>query len=453
MTLRKILDYWWVGPLVALFLFGYFGYRMLSPDKQSFLPGKTTSGHHQIELACTRCHTPFGGVKQQACLDCHGAGLDAELDSHAPSIFNDPRSFGMLEVIDARQCISCHGEHIAELTQDKVANVPKDFCFPCHKDIASERPSHKGLSADGCAASGCHNYHDNQALYEDFLAKHLDEDRLLLGPSQTAVVMSRSAAARPENAQKALTSNEQDGKNHVSDMQLIQDWAASRHARAGVNCSDCHEPAGPPAGVSTKWSDHPSLEVCKNCHDHEAKGFLEGKHGMRIAAGLSPMSPSQARMPMKSDAHDKVLTCNTCHGAHRYDTRQAAEKSCSGCHDDIHSKAYSSSPHHKLWQAELSGSAPEGSGVSCATCHMPRAKVKEEGGERIAVTHNQNANLRPNSKMIRTVCLECHGLGFTLEALADPDLLLNNYSGTPKKRIESLEMVRKRRLDKVRERK
>lgn len=169
---------------------------------------------------------------------------------------------------------------------------------------------------------------------------------------------------------------------------------------------------------------------------------------MRIVAGLSSMSPSQARMPMKSDAHDKVVTCNTCHSAHRYDTRKAAMESCLGCHDDIHSKAYSGSPHHRLWQAELSGSAPEGSGVSCATCHMPRAKVKEDGIERVAVTHNQNANLRPNSKMIRTVCSECHGLGFTLEALADPDLLLNNYSGAPKKRIESLEMVRTRQRNK-----
>lgn len=246
MALRKILYFWGLGPLLALAFFGYFGYKMLGSEKQLFLPGKTSSGHYQIELACTGCHTPFGGVKQQACLDCHGAGLDAALDSHAPSIFNDPRSFAMLEVVDATRCISCHSEHIADLTQDKAAHIPKDFCFPCHKDIAIERPSHKGMAADGCAASGCHNYHDNQALYEDFLAKHLDEDRLLLGPSNAAVVMSRSAAvpAKPKNV---LTVNDQDGKNHSSDKPVVQDWAGSRHAKAGVNCSDCHEPADPPA--------------------------------------------------------------------------------------------------------------------------------------------------------------------------------------------------------------
>jgi predicted CXXCH cytochrome family protein len=442
MALRKVLDYWWIGPLFAVLLFGFFGYRMLSPDKQSFLPGKISSGHHQIETACASCHTPFGGVKQEACLDCHGADLNAEEDSHAVSVFNDPRSFSMLEVVDAKQCISCHGEHIADQTQDKVASVPKDFCFPCHKDIAAERPSHKGMSAEGCAASGCHNYHDNQALYEDFLAKHLDEGRLRLGPSNVPMVKIRSANPVSVKSLKALAAQDEDGKNHDADQQIIQDWAGSRHALAGVNCSDCHQPAEPPAGVSAEWSDHPALAVCKNCHKEETDGFFKGKHGMRLAAGLSPMVPGQARIPMKSEAHEKGLTCNTCHGAHRYDIRKAASESCLACHDDTHSKSYAGSAHYRLWRAEISGAAPEGTGVSCATCHMPRAIVKNENITRVSVLHNQNANLRPNSKMIRTVCLECHGLDYTMDALADPDLLLNNYNGSPKKQIKSLEMVR-----------
>ncbi|MGR8940817.1 MAG: hypothetical protein ACU83P_04425 [Gammaproteobacteria bacterium] len=447
MALRKILDYWWVGPLLALSLAGFFGYRMLSPDKQSFLPGKTSSGHHQIETACTSCHTPFSGVEQKACLECHGADLEAAEDSHAASIFNDPRSFAMLDVIDAKHCVSCHGEHLADRAQDAATNVPKDFCFPCHKAIAAERPSHKNLAQDGCAASGCHNYHDNQALYEAFLAKHLDEDALRLGPSHVAQVKVRNAAPLPGKAKKPLTLDDQDGKTHDGDRRILGDWAGSRHAEAGVNCSDCHSPAEPPSEAPAPWSDHPPLEVCKNCHGKEAEGFLHGKHGMRIAAVLSPMRPGQARLPMKKDVHDKDLTCNTCHGAHRYDTQKAAAEACLGCHDDVHSKAYAGTSHQRLWQAEIAGAASPGSGVSCATCHMPRTLVKEEGIERVAVQHNQNANLRPNSKMIRSVCMECHGLGFTLDALADPELALKNYFGSPKARNASLDMVRKRQSE------
>ncbi|MGR9051603.1 MAG: cytochrome c3 family protein [Gammaproteobacteria bacterium] len=446
MSLRKLLDYWWIGPLLALLVASYFGYRMFGPDKQAYLPGKTSNGHHQIESACDQCHTPFDGVRQKACLDCHGAGLEAAEDSHAASVFNDPRSYAMLAIVDAAHCVSCHGEHIADAAGDEGLSVPDDFCFPCHKDIADERPSHKGFKEDGCAASGCHNYHDNRALYEDFIDKHLDEPEILTESDAVPTVLLRSF----ENDDKAkpLTAAEQDGNSHASDAQLVRDWAESLHARAGVNCSDCHAPTDEKSGIKVEWSDKPSLDACKNCHDFEADSFFAGKHGMRLAAGLSPMRPDRARIPMKDDAHEKELTCNTCHGAHRYDTRKAAADACLGCHDDIHSKAYPESAHYRLWQQEIAGSARAGAGVSCATCHMPRTVVKKDVKKRVAVVHNQNANLRPNSKMIRGVCLNCHGLGFTLQSLADPDLLLNNYADAPKKQIETLDMVKKRQRDK-----
>ena len=42
--------------------------------------------------------------------------------------------------------------------------------------------------------------------------------------------------------------------------------------------------------------------------------------------------------------------------------------------------------------------APQ-SGVSCATCHLPRI----EGDQGVWVNHDQNANLRPNETMAREV--------------------------------------------------
>ena len=49
----------------------------------------------------------------------------------------------------------------------------------------------------------------------------------------------------------------------------------------------------------------------------------------------------------------------------------------------------------------------------------------------VVVNHNQNANLTPNEKMLRTVCLQCHGLQFSMDALADRNLILSNFSGRP----------------------
>ncbi len=59
--------------------------------------------------------------------------------------------------------------------------------------------------------------------------------------------------------------------------------------------------------------------------------------------------------------------------------------------------------------------------------------------------HNQNANLRPNEKMLRSVCLECHSLGLSIDALADPELVRRNFGGQPARHVPSIEMALSRR--------
>jgi len=137
---------------------------------------------------------------------------------------------------------------------------------------------------------------------------------------------------------------------------------------------------------------------------------------------------------MHADAANAELNCNSCHAAHDFDTRHAAEQACLGCHADEHSSAYRGSPHAELWESEVVGKASAGSGVSCATCHFPRV----QGGGHTRVSHNQNNFLRPNEKMIRAVCMNCHGLGFSLDSLADPALVTTNFRGSPTRKVESI---------------
>lgn len=158
---------------------------------------------------------------------------------------------------------------------------------------------------------------------------------------------------------------------------------------------------------------------------------------MRSAIGLPALEVSQARLPMKPAASSRTLGCSSCHAAHGFETRRAAVQACAGCHDDQHTRSYFGSTHFRLWKDDATGQ----SGASCATCHMPRTVVKD----RTRVRHNQNDNLRPNEKMARSVCLNCHGLGFTLDALADPTLVANNFTGRPAKRVHSPEMAKARR--------
>ena len=146
---------------LSLALAGYLAARLLGPDKTVFLPGATTSGHHQIELACGVCHQDaFGGgpVLQDACINCHGAELAAADDSHPQAKFTDPRNADRLRDIDARQCIACHVEHRPDITGAMGVTLPVDFCISCHAGIGDERPTHAGLDHMTCQTAGCHHF-------------------------------------------------------------------------------------------------------------------------------------------------------------------------------------------------------------------------------------------------------------------------------------------------------
>jgi Cytochrome c3 len=434
------------------------------PTRAKLLIGDTTSGHYQIELACGACHTSaFSSADEidKTCRNCHGAELDAVKDSHPLKKFRDPRNADRLEKLAANKCITCHTEHRPNVTNPMGVTLPTDYCALCHQDVGKNRPSHVGLSFDTCASAGCHNYHDNTALYEDFLEKHAGEP----DTQAEAFVKLNTEAIEIEAAGGPLDSAEQADAPaaHTGDSQVVSEWLATSHAKGGVNCSGCHAPdQKTPEAIAANWVEKPDPKVCAACHGMEATTWLQGKHGMRLAdkmlsesegfyglfrdTPLTPMRPELARLPMHSKVADKPLGCTSCHGAHDFDTVKAQVASCTGCHADEHTRAYEGSPHHKLWQAERAGAAKKGSGVSCATCHMPRAWMESPSGyeEWLVTNHNQNANLRPNEKMIRSVCMNCHGLGFSIDALADSELVKRNFDGRPSVHIESIDWVVKR---------
>jgi predicted CXXCH cytochrome family protein len=406
------------------------GLRHRAGQDQLLLPGPTSDGHHQIESRCPECHTPLRGVTDEACLRCHGDSLSARNDSHPLARFDDPGKAAQLRLVDARTCLTCHREHRPEARQHGSVTVAADFCFGCHSTVTSDRPSHAGLAADSCASSGCHNYHDNRATYRDFLQRHRGEPELRPGAHVAAL------PPWPRPAQPPVAEVPPD-ERHDGIEEATRDWQASAHAAGQVGCPTCHQP-------DREWRWTVDDSVCASCHGDQRAAFVSGKHGMRLAVGLSAMTPATARLPMRGDAAGKALGCGSCHTAHRYNRVSAAVIACEGCHDDSHTLAYRASPHFQAWQRELAGDAPAGSGVSCATCHLPRQIIRAR--DRVAgvrVQHDQNANLRPPDRMARDVCLTCHGLGFSLAALADPALVARNFRGQPGPVVTGMTLVEK----------
>lgn len=418
---------WFVGTLA---LIGFFAFSLISQPNSSartFLPGVTTHGHYQIELQCKACHTPGMGVQQDACINCHGAELKAATDTHPKSKFADPGKAHLLQELDARKCTACHQEHVPDRTLAMGLSLPSDYCWHCHQEIGEQRPSHKDLAYDSCATAGCHNYHDNRALFENFLVDHYGEPDVLDDPRIQALTKKATSDA-------PLTSADHDAPEEANlTTPLLIDWSTTAHAQAGVNCSGCH------VDEEGAWHEKLDHTSCSECHEPQIEGFLAGRHGMRLAAGLEPMTPGEARLPMNHSSFHKELSCVACHGSHRFDTAYAASEACLKCHGDEHSRAYLDSPHYELWQLELAGEAESGTGVSCATCHMPR--VEDDEGA-VHVQHNQNDNLRPNDKMLRTVCGSCHGLQFSMNALADVDLIQRNFHGESAVDVKSIDMAK-----------
>ncbi|QFT55919.1 ammonia-forming cytochrome c nitrite reductase subunit c552 [Microbulbifer sp. THAF38] len=428
--------FWHYGLLLTLIVGAYASYNLTADDKSLFITGEPTHGHHQIELACTSCHTDgFAGEEsiQQSCLNCHAEELELADDSHPRKKFLDPRNAQLLETLDARQCISCHTEHKQQITREMGVSLAGDFCFHCHSEIAEERSSHQGMGFETCASAGCHNYHDNGTLYEDFLIAHVGQPDLLEDAKLPARTAMQSWLQEHPNS-KPLKLQQADIHEETATAEIAAAWAQSPHAQAEVNCSSCH------ADGQMQFTSAEVVEQCASCHSDQRESFTQGKHGMRLSSKLpqefvqqvGAMTPNQAWIPMQSDASGE-LSCTSCHSPHDVDLQFAAVEACLSCHSDEHSLAYKESPHFDTWQANSDN------GVSCASCHLPR----ETHGEQVVVNHNQNHNLRPNEKML-PVCLNCHGAEFSLAALADKKLISQNFKHKPADKHETFDLIRDR---------
>ncbi len=224
--------------------------------------------------------------------------------------------------------------------------------------------------------------------------------------------------------------------------EILQLWQGSVHALSDVNCSSCHQDQETQAFVA-----EPTFNTCQTCHEVETDTFLLGKHGIRLLEGQSPLTPAHARLPMKAAAHTMTMTCATCHDPHSVNTQVAATDSCLACHNDTHSLNYYESPHGQSYLEQVNLPRPSAEVVSCATCHLPR-QVEGRGEQTTTmVNHNNTYTLKPRDRMVKEVCMNCHGMEFSYNSIFDDELVETNFSHAPELDLETLQMARVKKAD------
>lgn len=169
-------------------------------QKQVFLPGETSEGHHIFEASCASCHEGFKPVSNETCNRCHEAELAD--DVHGVKKFRDPRWASYREELDVLTCTACHNEHVHMF--GRGVNIQPDLCMACHEELTlTQLKSHEGFAADGCWTAGCHNYHDHRTISTGFLRQNMGAPEMLPVQELPDRVVTTSLDAAPApNLQK-----------------------------------------------------------------------------------------------------------------------------------------------------------------------------------------------------------------------------------------------------------
>jgi hydroxylamine dehydrogenase len=251
---------------------------------------------------------------------------------------------------------------------------------------------------------------------------------------------------------------------------VVHEYEMSMHARKGVNCLECHQPA---AGQEKK--DHHGFVIsakltagnCRGCHENIYQQFLRSRHAAPAWAaiygekGLTPeqvnfsetYQPGGTRRPShpfvqleggsamtsgceqchsvgRPNADGTIGTCTVCHTRHTSSVRIARLPStCAQCHmgpDHSQIEIYEESKHGVMFQAQerlLNLDAPPKTLTTrdmfiptCATCHMSGINglgVTHDPSERLSYyLANAITDKRPNyaaaQAKMKQVCSQCH---------------------------------------------
>jgi hydroxylamine dehydrogenase len=262
---------------------------------------------------------------------------------------------------------------------------------------------------------------------------------------------------------------------------VVHEYELSLHARKGINCLDCHQPAQGQQRVEHKgFVIAPKLTAgnCRSCHEQIYQEFLRSRHAAPAWAavyGQQSLTPDQVdfserfqpgatkRPPHpfvalegsssaqsgcaachsvgKPNDDGTIGTCTVCHTRHTSSVAIARlPTTCGQCHmgpDHSQLEIYDESRHGVMFTAErqlLNLDAPPKTLTTrdmfvptCATCHMSGLngqKVTHDPSERLsyyladAITKARPDHERAQANM-QQICGQCHSSSLVKRVYTD----------------------------------
>ena len=280
---------------------------------------------------------------------------------------------------------------------------------------------------------------------------------------------------------------------------IVQQWRASRHARAGVDCFSCHRANADDPATFEHYGNKIAVIVtpkyCARCHAQEAKEFqashhaeatkfigsldnvlgeiVEGGpavingcmqcHGSTVAyVGNGKFNP--ATWPNSGigriNPDGSKGTCAACHGRHAFSSAQARQpENCGKCHmgpDHPQIEIYNESKHGIQFRANIAKMNLDSkswvvgkdyySAPTCATCHMsatPNQPLTHDVGQRISWTLRPTISIKLDQwekkrEAMKDVCSNCHATSWVENFYRQYDLTVDLYNekfGKPAKAV------------------
>lgn len=373
-----------------------------------FLHAPLSSAHARLEADCQACHEPWNGATSEKCLSCHKRNLAH--DTHSKERLINPVKAKPVDRLKEASCIECHREH--QPVKASGYTGPEGLCAKCHPPESLPPGRHFSGEKGSCQKAGCHRYHTNITYREIAYGNRL---RFL----QTSKIIAKKEPA----PYKKLDINELERMRKDSFYSVkpavTSRYEISRHSGGEATCGSCHKSENGSVELA------PKVTVCLPCHKTETKTFLNGAHG---AAERSHNTGA-----FFGHETGERVTCGSCHDSHSLRLEDARIKACEKCHDSAHSKSYRGSGHYR-YLSDPTFASKKLTGVDCAGCHMPR--LHETGG---ATDHNESLSVSTKERMARTVCVQCHGLYFSLSSLYNDIIVTSNFTYSPKSGTEQIE--------------